>query len=130
MTEAIFDGVAITLAWLGAAFVVLAAIGVLRMPDIFSRMQASSKAATLGAAFVALAVAFHFRSAEVAIRSVVLIGFLFITAPIAAHLLARTGYLTGVPLAEETVLDEAREHFEHEHAVVEARRRETQPPEF
>ncbi len=114
----------IALAWIGAAFVVLAAIGIVRMPDIFSRLQASSKAATLGAACLAVAVALHFQSAEVAIRAVVLIGFLFLTAPIAAHLLVRTGYLTGVPLAEETVLDEAREHFEAEHeAAAEARSR-------
>jgi multicomponent Na+:H+ antiporter subunit G len=130
MIDVIVEGITVALAWLGAAFVMLAALGVLRMPDIFTRLHASSKAATLGAAFLALAVAVHFRSPEVAIRSFVLIGFLFLTAPIAAHLLVRAGYLTGVSLSEETVVDEAREHFEHEHAVVEARRRETQPPEF
>jgi multicomponent Na+:H+ antiporter subunit G len=130
MIDLVVEGFTVSLAWLGAAFVMLAALGVLRMPDIFTRLHASSKAATLGAAFVALAVAVHFRSPEVAIRSFVLIGFLFMTAPISAHLLVRAGYLTGVPLSEETVLDEAREHFEHEHEVVEARRRETLPPEF
>lgn len=129
MIDAIPTIITLVLAWLGAAFVILAALGVMRMPDIFTRLHASSKAATLGAAFLALAVAVHFGSAEVAIRTLVLIGFLFLTAPISAHLLVRAGYLRGAPLSEETVLDEASEHFEHEQAAVEARRRETQPPE-
>ena len=129
MIDAILHGTTIALAWIGASFVILAAVGVMRMPDIFTRLHASSKAATLGAAFLAVALALHFRSAEVAIRAVVLIGFLFLTAPIAAHLLVRAGYLTGVPLSDETVLDEAREHFEHEHKLAgERRRAASQPP--
>jgi multicomponent Na+:H+ antiporter subunit G len=115
MTDAL-DLVVVGLTWIGIGFVMLAAIGILRMPDVFSRMHTSTKAATLGAIFVAVAVALHFREVDVAIRSVALIGFLLLTAPLGAHLVARSGYLSGVPLADETVLDEAREHFERERA--------------
>lgn len=95
------------LAWTGAAFVLLAALGVLRMPDMLSRLQAASKAATLGSAFLLGAVAVHFGDPSVLMRAVALGAFLFLTVPIAAHLIARASYLMGTPLSRDTVMDEA-----------------------
>jgi multicomponent Na+:H+ antiporter subunit G len=96
-------------AWIGAAFVLLAALGILRMPDLFSRLQAASKAATLGVACLLLAVALHFGEGGPWIRAMVLALFLFLTAPIAAHLIARAGFVTGIRVADETVINEATE---------------------
>ena len=90
----------------GIGLVVLAALGLLRMPDLYARMQAASKAAPLGVALLAMAAALQAGSAEVAIRAVLIFGFLCLTAPIAAHAIVRAGYRVGVPLADEAVVDE------------------------
>ncbi|MCU0726616.1 MAG: monovalent cation/H(+) antiporter subunit G [Planctomycetes bacterium] len=102
--------VAGSLAALGTLFVLLAAVGILRMPDLFTRMHASSKAATLGAILVLSAVAVRSGDAAVIVRVVLICLFLFLTAPVAAHVIARAATRTGVPLSDETVLDELSEH--------------------
>ena len=93
----------------GGAFMLLAGLGVLRMPDLFTRMQAATKGATLGAGCLLLAVAVHFRDLDVGARAVLVIVFVFLTAPIAAHLIARAAYAVGVPLWGGTKRDELRE---------------------
>jgi len=90
----------------GAFFMVVAGLGVLRMPDLFLRMSASAKASTLGAGALLLAVAVHFGDVGVTSRAVATIVFLLLTAPIAAHMLGRAGYFVGVKLVETTVIDE------------------------
>ena len=97
------------LALLGIGFVVIAAVGVLRMPDLYSRMQAASKAAPLGVALLAIAAAVAAGSLEVAIRAFLICLFLCLTAPIAAHTIARAGYRSGVAMADEAVIDELRQ---------------------
>src|SRR5690554_1915589 len=70
---------------IGSLFMLLAAIGVLRLPDIFIRLQAATKASTLGVGCLLLGVAIHFDHLGVATRAVLVIGFFFLTAPVAAH---------------------------------------------
>lgn len=101
-----------SIAGLGTLFVLLAAVGLLRMPDLPTRMHASSKAATLGAILILVSVAVRHGDADVVVRVVLISLFLFLTAPVAAHVIARAAYRTGVPLSEETVLDELREERE------------------
>lgn len=92
----------------GGFFCVLAAVGLLRMPDVYCRMQAATKAGTLGVGCMVLAVATHFASLHVVLESVLVIGMLFITAPIASHLIARAAYFVGSPLWDGTAHDEMR----------------------
>jgi multicomponent Na+:H+ antiporter subunit G len=94
------------LAVLGVALMVIAGLGIVRMPDLPTRMHASSKAGTLGAALILVAVALGFADGAVAVRAILIIGFLFLTAPVASHVIARAAYRTGVPLSDETVIDE------------------------
>ena len=94
------------IASVGILLMVVAGIGLLRMPDLLTRMHASSKAGTLGAALVLLAVAAHFGDAAIWVRVGVVIVFLLLTAPIASHVIARAAYRSGVPLSDETVIDE------------------------
>lgn len=101
--------VALVLAVLGALLMVVAGIGLVRMPDLLTRMHASSKAGTLGAALVLAAVAVRLGEGGVAVRAALVVLFLFLTAPVASHLIARAGYRSGVPLSAETVVDELRE---------------------
>jgi multicomponent Na+:H+ antiporter subunit G len=95
----------------GAAFVLIAAVGVLRMPDLYLRMQASTKGATLGVSAMALAVGLHFGDLETAITAVLVIGFFFLTAPVAAHVIGRAAYRVGVPLWRETRHDDLADHL-------------------
>lgn len=91
---------------IGCAFMLIAAIGILRMPDLFSRLQASAKAATLGAGCMLLAVAIHFSDVAITARAALIIIFIFLTAPVASHLIARAGYFVDVPLWEGALIDE------------------------
>ena len=93
----------------GALLMFTAAVGVLRMPDLFTRMQASTKAGTLGSGLVLLAVAIEMRSLAVTASAALIIGFLFLTAPVAAHIIARVAHRTGVRTWEGTVKDESRQ---------------------
>lgn len=90
----------------GAFFTLVAAIGVVRMPDIYIRLSAASKASTLGAGLILTTVALFFDSAAVTGKVVAIIAFTLLTAPVAAHMLGRAAYFSGVPLWEKTVRDE------------------------
>jgi multicomponent Na+:H+ antiporter subunit G len=94
----------------GLFFAVSGAVGILRMPDVYTRIQCSSKSITMGALplLVALAVAegpitaFGGRALLVALM-------LIVFNPAAGHALARAAYKTGVPMWSEAVLDEPHE---------------------
>jgi multicomponent Na+:H+ antiporter subunit G len=91
---------------IGTTFILLAAIGILRMPDVYMRLQVSTKGASLGAGCVLLAVPVFFADLGIAVRALLIIAFIFLTTPISAHMLARAAYMVGVPLWEGSVVDE------------------------
>jgi len=94
----------------GAFFMLLAGLGVLRLPDVFMRLQAATKASTLGIACIMLAVAIHFQDIAITTRALLVIAFFFLTAPVGAHMIARAAYAVGVPLWEGSIADERRDH--------------------
>lgn len=96
----------------GAAFLLLAALGIIRMPDLFTRMQAATKASTLGAACMLGAAALHFGDLGVATRAMAAILFFFLTAPVTAHLIGRASYFVGTPLWNGSVVDELRANYD------------------
>lgn len=98
----------------GASFMMLAAVGILRLPDLPTRMHASTKAAAMGAMFIMGGVAFFFADSVVFARAFAIVVFILITSPIAAHVIGRAGYFTGTPLWEGTVKDELRENYDPE----------------
>ena len=73
----------------GAGFVMIAAIGIVRLPDLLTRMHASTKAGTLGALLVLVGLGLHEGSSEVISKVVATSLFLLLTAPIAAHMIGR-----------------------------------------
>lgn len=109
MTEA----VVIALLALGAALMLLAGVGILRMPDLFTRMHVATKSATLGVGCTLLAVAIYFGDVGVFTRALLVILFFFLTAPVGAHLIGRAGYLVGTPLWEGTKWDELEDKYDH-----------------
>lgn len=95
--------------WLaGAGFALLAAIGVLRMPDVFTRMQASTKASTLGLGCLLVGAAIQLGDFPTFIRVASIGAFVLLTTPVSGHVIARASYLADIPLWKGTVLDERR----------------------
>ena len=90
----------------GTFFSIVAAIGVVRMPDIYMRLSVASKASTLGATLILSAVALFFDSMAVTGKIIAIIAFTLLTAPVAAHMLSRAAYFSGIPLWEKSVRDE------------------------
>lgn len=90
----------------GAALMAVAALGLLRLPDFYLRMAATTKATTLGVALMTLGAAIVFADAAVTARVVAIILFLFLTSPIGAHVIGRAAYLHGVKLWDRTVVDQ------------------------
>ncbi|MBA2557833.1 MAG: monovalent cation/H(+) antiporter subunit G [Chloroflexi bacterium] len=98
--------IAVVLTLIGSTLMLLAAVGVLRMPDLFTRLQASTKASSLGAGCTLLAVAVYYGELSVAVRAVLAISFIFLTVPVSAHLIGRAAYFMGTTLWDRTVIDE------------------------
>lgn len=98
-------GAVITL--IGSLFLLLASIGLIRMPDVYNRMQAGTKATTLGSLFVFLGLGIA--QPSWAIRLIILALFIVFTNPISSHVMIRSAHHIGVPLAEQTVTDALRE---------------------
>lgn len=96
---------------LGSFLMFLTGVGLVRMPDIFMRMHAATKSASLGVAFLFLAAILVFQDAAVVTKAVVTIAFIFLTAPVAGHLLGRAAYARRTPLWEKSLVDEGRGHI-------------------
>lgn len=97
----------------GASFMLLAAVGVVRLPDVWMRMHASTKSATFGIGCMALGLtAWRLDDLSVVMRAVILIGFIFQTAPVAAHVIGRAAYLAGVKPWKGTLRDELKGRYD------------------
>lgn len=90
----------------GSLFAAIAGLGVLRLPDLYTRMHAASKAGAVGAGLILLGVAFAALDYAVVLRSVLGILFLLLTTPVSAHLLARSALRAGVKPASATNINE------------------------
>lgn len=110
----IFDVTAGIAVLIGAFFVLAAAVGILRMPDVYIRMHAATKSGTLGSGLMLLGVAISSGEFDVVSRALAAVVFLIATAPVAAHLLGRAAYLSGVPMWRGTVLDELKGRYDFE----------------
>ena len=112
MTMIISDIVVGLMLLVGATFVLTASIGVLRFPDVYTRMHSASKAGTLGSGVVLLALGIYSAELSVFSRALAGIAFFLLTAPISAHLIARAAYLTGTKPWQGTVIDEYAKNSE------------------
>ena len=90
----------------GGFFCLVAAVGMLRLPDLLTRMHAATKAGTLGVGLLVLAAALHFAEVGMTLRAFTVALFVFLTAPVAAHLIGRAAYHAGVHLSPKTKIDQ------------------------
>ncbi|GAB2761114.1 MULTISPECIES: monovalent cation/H(+) antiporter subunit G [Bacteria] len=96
------------LASLGSLFILLAAVGILRMPDTYLRMAVTTKAATLGIGLILIAAAVYFHDLSTTTRVVAIIVFILLTAPVGAHLIGKASYIAGNKLWERSVMDDLK----------------------
>jgi len=96
------------LIFLGAALNVIAAFGVIKLPDVYTRNHAASKSATLGIMCILLGTCLYFFQSEGVFNSrlILAIAFIFITSPVAGHLIIRAAYNTNVPMCNNTIRDD------------------------
>ena len=100
------DWISGALVMAGATLALLAGVGVVRMPDVFTRMQASTKASTLGLGCLLAALAIRHPEVSVMMRALSIGAFVMLTAAVSAHVIARAAALTGTPLWKGTLIDE------------------------
>ena len=100
----------------GSFFCLVAAVGMLRLPDTLIRIHAATKAGTLGAGFILLAEAFAVGEPGTTLRVAAIIVFLLLTAPVAAHLIGRAAYHRGIHLFDKTWIDELGQALENKKA--------------
>ncbi|WP_306029928.1 monovalent cation/H(+) antiporter subunit G [Stappia sp. MMSF_3263] len=90
----------------GSIFSLIASIGLLRLKDVYMRMHAGSKAGTLGSGLMLIALAIHAHQIDVITRALAGVVFFLLTAPVAAHLLAKAAYEAGYRPCSDTHIDE------------------------
>ncbi len=96
---------------LGSLFCLVAALGMLRLPDTVIRMHAATKAGTLGTGLILAGGAIFYSELSITLRALATITFLLLTAPVAAHLIGRAAYYSNIKLWERTRIDELAQRF-------------------
>ena len=90
---------------IGLFFDVAGCIGLIRLPDVYNRLQAATKCVTLGTASVLLGVAILLPGTQESYKALLCILFILLTSPTAAHAIARGAYIYGVKPWKGTVVD-------------------------
>ena len=114
------DALAAVLLLGGSFFMLVASIGLIRLPDVYCRMHAATKATTFGMGGILLGASLIFQSTTVTTQALLAIFFLFLTAPVAAHLISRAAYKRGPDLCAETAHDEYGKYLEGQKAEEES----------
>lgn len=102
----------LAIAFIGALFILLAAVGLVRMPDLYLRISVTTKAATLGIGMLLACAAFHFNEIAITSRVLAIILFMLLTAPVGAHLLGRASYFIGIPMWKKSIMDDLKGKYE------------------
>ena len=97
---------------IGSFFMFISSVGLIRFPDIYMRMSATAKAATFGTGFNLLAAAIYFEDLGITVRAFAALLFLLATAPVAAHVIARAAYISGVPLWKASLRDDLLDRYD------------------
>ena len=95
----------------GSLFSLVAALGMLRLPDTIIRMHAATKAGTLGAGLILIAEAVFYQDLGITLKALATITFLLLTAPVAATLIGRAAYYSGIKLWKKTWVDQLKDVY-------------------
>ena len=94
---------------IGVLFNLFGCIGLLRLPDVYNRLQSATKCVTLGTCSILLGVLVHFGFIEVGVKALIAIPLLFFSATVAAHALGRGAYHAGIQLGDKSVKDDYKD---------------------
>jgi multicomponent Na+:H+ antiporter subunit G len=100
------ENIGLLLIALGVLFDLFGCVGLVRLPDVYNRIQASTKCVVLGTTLILLGAMVWIGTTPVYVNGVLCILFVLITSSTAAHALSRAAHRSGVPLAPESVLDQ------------------------
>ena len=92
---------------IGAIFIFLGALGIVRMPDLYNRLQTGTKASTLGTILSIAGIGII--NPEWAGKAFIIISFVMMTNPVSSHTLARSAHHIGIALSDKTVIDKLQE---------------------
>ncbi len=95
---------------LGSFFTLIAALGVIRLPDVYMRMHAITKASSLATIFFLIALMIAHPNARIVLGSILLLLFIVLTAPISSHFLARVAHLMQVKMAKGKKTDDLKKY--------------------
>jgi len=110
----VIEWVVALLVLVGTGITLISSLGVIRLPDVYTRAHATTKSATLGILFILLGAFVYFVYVHhiVSVRLLLGIVFVFLTAPVAGHLIIRSAHRSGVPLADISVRDDLKAYLE------------------
>jgi len=106
MVEAMIQAVAGSFMLVGSFFALVGSLGLVRLPDLYTRLHAGSKAVTLGVTGLAVGSLIIAPSISATTKILLALIFIFFTAPITSHAIGRAGYYSGERMCPETVKDE------------------------
>lgn len=92
----------------GAIFMIISAIGMIRLPDFYIRNSASTKAVVLGVMLILSGVGIHFNDIMIFIEIFAILFFIFLISPLAAHIVARSAVITNVKFWDKTILKDLK----------------------
>lgn len=104
----------LVLVYFGVILIFIASLGLFKMPDIYTRMSAVTKAVTFKVGLVLLSVSIYFNTTPVVVKSVAIVFLLFLTTPVSSHLLSREAHRRKSPMSKKTIVDELSESDENE----------------
>jgi len=94
----------------GVLFDLFGAVGLVRLPDVYNRVQAATKCVTLGTCMILLGTFFWAGIGALGVKALICAGFVLLTSPVGAHAIARGAYISGVLPWEGTIIDLYRDH--------------------
>ena len=115
------ETIGLTLFVIGVLFDLFGCVGLVRLPDVYNRIQASTKCVVLGTTFLLLGTMVWIGTVAVIIKGLLCILFVLITSSTAAHALARAAHRSGVALAEGSIVDRYTEDMQGEPELEEAK---------
>ncbi len=98
----------------GVLFNIFGCVGLLRLPDVYNRLQSATKCVTLGTCSILLGVLVRYGFINTGIKALVAIPLLFFTATVAAHALARGSYKFGIKLGEKSIHDDYKDEHDQD----------------
>ncbi|TLX75751.1 Na+/H+ antiporter subunit G [Labilibacter sediminis] len=103
------ETISVILIAIGILFNLFGCIGLIRLPDVYNRLQSATKCVTLGTCSILLGVLFYYGFIDIGVKALITIVILFFTATVAAHALVKGAYKFGVKLGDKSVKDDYKE---------------------